>query len=646
MRCWLAGLSLVAGLGGLTADATAKVVKFEIVRIEPAFEGRVFGTVGTYDRIIARATVALSPDDPHNTVIVDLDRAPRNTQGLVEATADVEILRPSNAANGNRRLLYDVVNRGTQRAIAYFNDAPSGNDFSKAAAAGNGFLMNRGYTVVISGWQGNLGARPAWKTISVPVVPNVSGLSREEFIFDHTRNPAVATLTYPAADLDPARARLTVRQRETDPRVTPADLSFTFEAPDKISIKRPAGFDAGAIYEFIYTAKDPKVMGMGFAATRDIVSFLRRETADTVGTSNPVAGRIDYAVSLGVSQSGRFLHDFLYLGFNEDEAGRMVFDGLMPHIAAAKKMFTNYRFAQPGRNMQEHGDALYPGTAFPFSYPVTTDAVTGRSDGWLARCLATKSCPKVFQTDTDLEFYQSFGSLVATDTKGEPLAMPDNVRLYYLASLQHGSTATAKSGMNPLCTYPTNPLYAGPVLRALLVALEGWTADGTAPPASRYPSRADGTLVTVAENVKSFPNVPGFKYGGLVHQPIVVDHAAMPPAKKTAYPVFVPKVDADGNAVAGIRLPTLVAPVATHLGWNVRKAGFGNGALCGNFGSMLPFAKTREERIKADDPRLSLEERYPTAAARAALIEKAARQLVQDRLLLGDDVRGYLQATN
>ena len=234
MRCWLAGLSLMAGLCGLIAEAAAKVVKFEIVRIEPAFEGRTFGTVGTYDRIIARATVALSPNDPHNTIIVDLDRALRNAQGLVEATAEVEILTPSNAAGGNRRLLYDVVNRGGQRALAYFNDGPPGNDFSKATAAGNGFLMNRGYTVVISGWQGDLEPRPAWKTISVPVVQGITGVSREEFIFDHTRNPATATLTYPAADLDPAKARLTVRQRETDQRVTPADLSFTFDGSDKI----------------------------------------------------------------------------------------------------------------------------------------------------------------------------------------------------------------------------------------------------------------------------------------------------------------------------------------------------------------------------------------------------------------------------
>jgi hypothetical protein len=639
--------SCVAGLSALVGPLAAKAIKFEILQIEsPAFEGRVFGSVGTFDRITARATVAVSSTDPHNAVIVDIDRAPRNAQGLVEATVDVEILRPTDAVKGNHRLIYDVVNRGTQRALAYFNDSSAENDFSKAASAGNGFLMERGYTVVISGWQGDLVPRPGWQTISVPVVPDVAGLSREEFIFDHTRNPAVATLTYPAADLDPSKTRLTVRQRETDTRETPSDLSFAFEGRNKVSINRPKGFDAGAIYELIYLAQDPRVMGMGFAATRDIVAFLRHEAQDTAGTANPLAGLINRAIGFGVSQSGRFIHDFLYLGFNEDEGGRIVFEGLMPHIGGGKKMFTNYRFAQPGRNMQEHGETLYPGTAFPFTYPVTTDPLTRHTDGWLARCLAAKNCPRIIQTDTDLEFYQSFGSLVATDTRGEPLTMPSNVRLFYLSSLQHAATAGAKSDMNPVCAYPTNPLYAGPVLRALLVAMDAWITSDTAPPPSRYPSRADGTLVTPAENAASFPKVPGFNYGGLVHQATVVDYAEMPPAKKAAYPMFVPKTDADGNAVAGVRLPTLVAPAATHLGWNVRKAGFAQGALCGNFGSMLPFAKTREERLKNNDPRLSLAERYTNPGDRAAAIEQAARQLVQDRLLLEDDVSGYLQATN
>jgi hypothetical protein len=644
MKHLLAGATLAAGLLSFAEPMSAKVVKFEVLRIEsPAFEGRTFGSVGTYDRIIARATSAVSPSDPHNTVIVDIDRAPRNAQGLVEAIADVEILRPTVAGNGNRHLLYDVVNRGSKWALQMFNDSAAGNQPVKAPDAGTGFLMNRGYIVVWSGWQGDVSPGDGRNAIAVPTVAGLTGVSRDEFVFDHVQNTAVATLTYPAVGLDPAKAKLTVRQREADPRVTPAGLELKFEAPTKVSITRPPGFDAGAIYEVIYEATDPKVMGLGFAATRDIVSFLRREASDT---TNPLAGRIDSAVAFGLSQSGRFLHDLLYLGFNEDEAGRVVFEGLMPHIAGAKKMFTNYRFGQPGRNMQEHGDKLYPGAQFPFTYPVLTDALTGRTDGLLARCLAAGNCPKIIKTDTQLEFYQSHASLVATDTKGEPITMPANVRLFYLSSLQHAATAGGNSAMTATCTYPTNPLYAGTTLRALLVALDAWITSDMLPPASRFPSRADGTLVAPTADAVGLPRIPGFDYRGTVNVPSVVDDNNMPPIKKAAYPVFVPKADADGNDIAGVRLPTLVAPAATHLGWNLRKAGFAEGALCGNTGSMLPFAKTREERQKTNDPRLSLAERYPHEGDRAAAIDRAAKQLVQDRLLLEEDVKGFQQATN
>jgi hypothetical protein len=634
--------SLVIGLFAVPRVAQAKVVKFEVVSIEsPAFEGRVFATAGTYDRVIARATVAVSPGDKHNTVIVDIEGAPRNAEGLVEAVAEVEILRPTVAANGNRRLFYDVVNRGMQRALGMFNDTTVGNPV-KAAEAGNGFLMNRGYTIVFSGWQGELKADGRSKVISLPVVPGITGLSREEFVFDHTKNPAVETLTYPAADLDPAKAKLTVRQYEGDARAAPADLAFTFDGANKVSIARPAGFDAGAIYELIYLAKDPKPMALGFAATRDIVSFLRRETGN-VAAPNPVAGLIDHAIAFGLSQSGRFLHDFLYLGFNEDEAGRPVFDGLMPHISGGKTMFTNYRFAQPGRNVHQHTDRVYPGAQFPFTYPVTTDALSGKTDGWLARCQSAGHCPKIIQTDTQQEFYQFISSLVVTDTKGEPIDMPDNVRLYQLSSLQHAAAFGAKSAPAANCTHPTNPLFAGPVLRALLVALDDWIAKGTLPPASRYPSRRDGTLVDPSVEGIGFPRIPGFEFKATITRPTVVDQTTMPPIKAAGYPVFLPKIDADGNDVAGVRLPSLAAPLGTHTGWNTRKPGFAEGALCGNFGSMLPFAKTREDRLKTNDPRLSLEERYPGTNDRSAAINLAASQLVQDRLLLAEDAKGFAE---
>jgi hypothetical protein len=641
MRGLRRAIILVAGILGFASPCAAKIVKFEIVRVEsPAFEGRSFGTVGTYDRIVGRATLAVAPDDPHNKIIVDLDRAPRNAQGQVEAVTGVEILRPTVAANGNRTLFYEVLNRGSKLGLALFNDIPAvTNDLVKATDAGNGFLMNRGYTVVWSGWQADIAAGGGRMTFSPPVVPGITGLAREDFIFDHTDNPTSASLSYPAADLDSTHVKISVREREADPRATPEGLGVSFESPTKISIRRPDGFDAGAIYEFIYTAKDPKVMGLGFAATRDVVSFLRNETADAAGTANPLAGRIDRAIGFGLSQSGRYLHDYLYLGFNADEAGRTVFEGLMPHISGGKKTFTNYRFSQPGRSPYEHADMLYPGADFPFTYPVITDSVSGKSDGFLARCLAAGNCPKIIKTDSELEFYQQRASLVVTDTKGDPIAMPDNVRLFLLSNLQHYSLARDKSQMAKVCAYPTNPLNAGPPVRALLVAMTEWISKNTLPPNSRYPSRADATLVPPSSDSVGFPLIPSYAYPSRIARPTTLKSDEMPPSKGAAYPVFVPKTDADGRDIAGVHLPTLEAPAATHTGWNVRKAGFGEGELCDNNGTMIPFAATREDRLKNNDPRRSMAERYPNAGDRAAAIAKATEQLVHDRLVLEEDAK-------
>ena len=641
-------IMLIAATVIFASPCAAKIVKFEILKVEsPAFEGRTFGAVGTYDRIVARATIAVAPDDINNKIIVDLDRAPRNALGQVEAVTDVEILRPTVAANGNRTLFYEALNRGSKLGLALFNDIPAvTNDLVKAADAGNGFLMNHGYTVVWSGWQGDIVPGGGRMTFSPPVAPGVTGLAREDFIFDHTDNPAIGTLSYPAAELDAANAKISVREREADPRTTPAGLGVTFESPTKISIKRPEGFDAGAIYEFIYIAKDPKVMGLGFAATRDVVSFLRNETVDAAGAANPLTGRIDRAIGFGLSQSGRYLHDFLYLGFNADEAGRIVFEGLMPHISGGKKTFTNYRFSQPGRSPYQHADMLYPGADFPFTYPVIADAVSGKSDGFLARCLAADNCPKIIKTDSELEFYQQRASLVVTDTQGNPITMPDNVRLFLLSNLQHYALAQDKSQMVKVCANPTNPLNAGPAVRALLVAMNEWITKGTLPPNSRYPSRADATLAPPWANAVGFPNIPGIAYPSRIAQPTALKSEDMPPSKGTAYPVFVPKTDADGRDIAGIHLPTLEAPAATHTGWNLRKVGFSEGELCDNNGSMIPFAATREERLKINDPRLSMAERYPNDGDRAAAIAKAAQQLVRDRLLLEEDAGLFIANPN
>lgn len=634
-------VALLAGTAALTSPVAAKVTKFEVVRTEsPAFEGRSFGNVGTYDRIIGRATIAVVPGDAYNGVIADIDRAPRNAQGMVEATTDVEILRPTNAANGNRALFYDVVNRGGKRLLAYFNDAPGGNNPEKTTDAGTGFLMNRGYTVVWSGWQGDTPPGGGRVTLSVPTVAGITGLAREEFIFDD-KETMTGELSYPAAELDPTHAKLTVRQKEGDARQTPSGLSFKFDGPNKITITRPAGFDGGAIYEFVYTAKDPKVMGMGLATTRDLISFLRHDTTET----NVLAGRIDRAMAFGASQSGRYLHDFLYYGFNADESGRTVFEGLMPHLAGGKKTYTNFRFSQPGRSAYQHADTLYPGAEFPFTYPVTKDALTGKSDGMLARCSASNTCPKIMKTDTELEFYQGRAGLVPIDTTGNALTMPENVRMFLLSNLQHAAPFNAKSAMTAMCTYPSNPLYAGPALRALAVALDAWIAKGTVPPASRYPSRTEGTLVEPSQTAVGYPKIPGVSYPAHINQASLLDESVMPPVRVKAYPAFVPKTDADGRDIAGIHLPTLEAPIATHMGWNLRKAGFGEGELCDNTGAMLPFAKTKEERIASGDPRLSLAERYPQPGDHKAAVERAAKNLVEDRLLLEEDAKAFVQAT-
>ena len=362
----------------------AELVRFEVVEVEsPYFDGRSFGSVGQYEMITARATIAVDPEHALNSGIVDIDLAPTNESGRVEAIADVAILRPVDLSKGSGRLFYEVLNRGDKISFILMNDAPW-VDYYQGLDAANGHLMNEGYTVVWSGWQGDMPAGENRMRLQAPVVENITGTVRDEFIFNHNYDPFVATLSYPAASLDTDKATLTVRARQTDPRVTPDDLAFEFFTAERagiapytneqIVIHRPAGFDASAIYEFTYEARDPIVMGLAFATVRDLISFLRNDSEDDAGNANPLLldGKpaTQYTYGMGISQSGRFVRDFLYQGFNEDEQGRMVFDGLMPDVAGSRKTWTNYRFAQPGRYSQEHEAHLQPGDQFPFTYGV------------------------------------------------------------------------------------------------------------------------------------------------------------------------------------------------------------------------------------------------------------------------------------
>ncbi|MDO9709774.1 alpha/beta hydrolase domain-containing protein [Paracraurococcus lichenis] len=636
MRHAIPGL-LAAGLLAV-APAHAEVTRFELQGAPaPAFGGQEFGPGGRYERIAARATIALDPTDPRNAIIADIALAPRNAEGRVEAVAEVVILRPAEAQRGNGTLLLEVPNRGREIIGQLMNDLPGANGLAKGTDPGNGHLMRQGYTLVWVGWQADIAPGQGMR-LAAPVVPGVTGPSREEFLFDHTRSPVTMPLTYPAATTE--GATLTVRARAEDARQTPAGLSFRFLDPMRVEITRPAGFDAGALYELIYTAKDPVVQGMAFAAVRDVATFLRREK----GPQNPLAagqrGTVDQAILTGISQSGRFVRDYLHLGFNEDEAGRRVFEAMLPHIPGTRRTFTNARFAQPGRNPTPHADRLYPADQFPFTYAATEDHLTGRRDGLMLRCRATNTCPRIMQTDSEYEFWGARASLLVTDTRGNHIDLPPDVRAYMMTGHPHFAAAQAVAERIDRCTLPVNPLQAGAPMRALLAALEAWLREGVEPPASRYPTRAAGTLVPAAG---LYANLPFLGYRAEVGPAQLVDSTAMPPVVKGEYTVLVPRVDADGNAIGGVRGPVIEVPKATYTGWNPRAEGFAPGALCYNTGAVVPFAATRAGR-QTDDPRPALEARYPTPTAYAEAVKAAAARLVAERLLLPEDAAAIARA--
>ena len=477
------------------------------------------------------------------------------------------------------------------------------------------------------------------------MIPGITAMVREEFIAENTGllgdnnieelsdERFVGTLVYPVAD--PNGATLTVRQREADPRVTPAGLAWRLVDDRHVEITRPTapGFDRGAIYEFIYRARDPIVMGIGFAAIRDIVSFLRYETKD-----NPLAPqgrpRIRRALGFGISQSGRVLRDLVHLGFNQDLAGRQVFDGILPVVAGSRRTCVNWQFAQAGRYSRQHEDHSYGDDQFPFSYPTLTDPISGRTGGILQRARDAGVCPKVLHLDTESDFWQARSSLIATDPSGADIAMPEEVRIYTATGVPH---APFRPLTKPVMQLPGNPLGYGAFMRALLVALFEWVEHDIPPPDSRFPSRATGTLVPLAEVRGTFPRLPGVNFPNVLNELRLRDHSVEPPRESTAYPVFVQATDADGNALGGIRHPLLAAPLATHVGWSLRASGYGEGDLFTIQGSMIPFAQTEAERLRADDPRPSIEARYASRDAWAARLTEAVDRLVADRLLLAED---------
>jgi hypothetical protein len=639
-------------------------------------DGHEFGSVGAYERLVGRAHFAIDPSAPAQHGVIDLDKAPTDAAGLVHFTGDFSILLPMDPTGGNRRLFFDYGNRGNKRMLQFFNDAPASNDPRGLADAGNGFLMRRGYTVVWLAWQGDLLPGNGRMLLDLPVACGRDGpltaLVRVEYIANRagiTTFPLsgrVSVRSHPTVSLDPREARLTRRQYPYDERVPvpPGDWCFArveggtgldnqgavqAVIPSDNHIHIPGGFEPGWIYELIYTARDPLVLGLGHIAVRDFVSFLRYGTEDAAGRPNPLCERaapIEKAYAWGRSQTGRCLRDFVYRGFNADAGGRKVFDGILPHVAGAGRMWLNHRFANADvSGGQQYEDHLNPADTFPFSYAETTDHLTGRRDAILKR---PETDPLVIHTQTSTEYWQRRGSLAHTDTRGNDLPQPAGVRIYMWASSQHFADPLPKSPERGVCQNYLNPVATSMLFRAMIDAMDRWATTGAPPPDSRIPRCADGTLVEVEEWRRQFPAMPGvatprapsalplLDYGPEADRGVLREPPEIVPGG--GYTILVPAVDADGNDRAGVRAPMVAAPLGTYCGWNLQSRGFAHGAMHEFSGSYIPLPETPEERRATGDVRRSITERYLDAAAYIRAITAAARELVEAGLMLEEDV--------
>jgi hypothetical protein len=619
-------------------------VRLRVERREPVLNGRVFGLAGPYEKLIGKVEFALDPGAAANARIVDLGLAPRNARGEVEFTADFYLIKPVDPSRGNGRLLYEVGNRGGKSLLQTFQKARGSADPNAEAEFGDGRLMNEGYSLMWMGWQWDV---PEGRMrMDMPIATDrgspITGLVRGNFIPNVKSSTEALTdrnhRGYPIVNPSSTDYFMTVRDHPTDPpqRVPREKWRFV----NDVTVAFDGGFELGRIYDVVYRARDPRVLGCGLAGTRDLISFLKH----TAGNTNPLAG-LKVAYGWGVSQSGRFLRHFLYEGFNEDEQGRQVFDGVIDEVGGAGRGSFNHRFGQASRDAEQFFNVFYPVDMFPFTDGPETDPAAGETDSLLASAEARHVSPKMFHVLSNSEYFNRAGSLIHTDPTGQKdVPVPENVRIYAVASGPHFIGAWPPTPQ-PGTAAPLSPLNRAPIIRALLEALDGWVVDGVAPPPSRYPQIADGTLATPA--AAGWPTIPGLRlpppmlmtyrldFGPEWRQGIV---SFEPPHVGKAYVGLVPAVDQDGNARAGIRLPAVQVPIATYTGWNYRAADVGApDQFLGEAGSIYPFPATRARRATGDS-RLSIEERYKSREEYLGKFAIAARQLITERFVLASDL--------
>jgi hypothetical protein len=630
-----------------------RLVRLEIERREVVLNGQPFGLAGPYEKLVGTAYFALDPNVRQNEIIVDLQLAPRNTLGEVEFSADFYLLKPVDPSRGNGRIFYEAGNRGSKRILQTFQQASDSVDPTTGEEFGDGSLMERGFSLLWMGWQWDV---PEGRMrMSMPIATNagspITGLVRGNFVGPVGSTALLADRghrAYPVVQPESNEHIMLVKTLPTDqPQVVPRDR-WRFTEPGTVELD--GGFEAGRIYDVIYLSEGPRVVGVGLAGMRDIVSFFKYDES----AANPLPG-IEHALGWGVSQTGRFLRHFVYQGFNEDEAGRQVFGGVFDQVGGAGRGSFNHRFGQASRDALQHFNFLFPVDMFPFADATLTDPVTGETDGLLRRAEASGTVPKIFHLLTNSEYFNRAGSLVHTDLTGTTdVEPPETSRIYTIASAPH-IVGAFPPAPNPSPVFlgqaSLNTLVYTPIIRALFNALDAWVVDNREPPASRHPRLADGTLTSPAE--AGWPNLPGvmlpqtpltalrLDFGPDWQRGIVANE---PPLIGEPFVQRVPAVDANGNDRAGIRLPEIEVPLATQTGWNYRHPSIGaSDRLSGEIGSYFRFPRTRVERARTDDSRLSIEERYRDADDYLNQIELVALNLIEERYLLLSDLPAVIQ---
>ena len=617
------------------------LVHLDVSERRPVLGGRAWGATGAYEQIEGRAHFTFDPQLGLNAPVVDLRWAPRSAQGLVECRADFWMLKPVQASKGSGHMLYYVVNRGRKGALSTFNIATASNRPETADEFGDGLLMEHGFTVAACAWQADVPPEapdnPHLMTLDAPTIEAEGPISCEIVVDEPLTVHSLGSRyhrPYEVAAGCAAEAELTVRSLpyDTPEPVARQAWSFTQLEDGRPAVEYAAGFEPGLIYNLVYTACQPAVMGIGMAATRDFVTHIKSDDQY----------QVDRAYGFGSSQSGRFLRQFLYEGFNESESRTRVFDGLQINVAGAGRGSFNHRFAQPSRHASAHFDVYYPTEEFPFADAPQQDGRDGRRGGLFDRALERGVLPKVFHVNSSTEYWNRGAALTHVDVAGErDLPIHDAARIYHFASTQHGADELPQ-GREDL---PGNPVEFKLGHRALLLALSAWVQEGREPPPSCYPTLADGTLVDPQEASFAFPPLSALgrpavprivRRSDFGHRwsEGIIDEAV--PALGAPYPTLVPAVDADGNEVKGIRLPEVAVPLGTFVGWRLRTPEMGaSWALVGLSGAWLPFAA----RVPEDtDPRLSIADRYTDVDEYAARCTAAACALVAEGYLLQRDV--------